>query len=134
MSMSLPSSESLPNDINDLPPARQRHIRRQPRSVSLAEQQILLDSLIKLTTPTPAFFIRALLGAVTLGCAFYLQNLALLVVAIVVFPFQTPLFGLALYPLTLNAKHAVKALVSTLLLILLSFAAGILAGLFQPFK
>ncbi|HOM66648.1 MAG TPA: SH3 domain-containing protein [Brevefilum fermentans] len=132
--MSLPSSESLPNDINDLPPARQRHIRRQPRSVSLAEQQILLDSLIKLTTPTPAFFIRALLGAVTLGCAFYLQNLALLVVAIVVFPFQTPLFGLALYPLTLNAKHAVKALVSTLLLILLSFAAGILAGLFQPFK
>jgi len=44
------------------------------------------------------------------------------------------LFGLALYPLTLNIKHAVKALVSTLLLILLSFAAGILAGLFQSFK
>ena len=129
--MSLPSSERLPSDINDLPPARQRHIRRQPRSVSVAERQILIDSLIKLTAPTPAFFTRALLGALALGGAFYLQDLALLILAIVIFPFQSPLFGLALYPLTLNIKHAVKSLVSLLLLIVLTFGAGVLAGVFQ---
>jgi hypothetical protein len=130
--MSLPSSERLPSDINDLPPARQRHIRRQPRSVSLAERQILIDSLIKLTAPTPAFFTRALLGALALGGAFYLQDLALLILAIVIYPFQAPLFGLALYPLTLNIKHAVKSLVSLLLLIGLTFGVGVLAGVFQP--
>jgi hypothetical protein len=130
--MSLPSSERLPSDINDLPPARQRHIRRQPRSVSLAERQILVDSLIKLTAPTPAFFTQAILGALALGGALYLQNIALLIVAIVIFPFQAPLFGLALYPLTLNIKHAVKSLISLLLLILFTFGAGALAGVFQP--
>ena len=130
--MSLPSSERLPSDINDLPPARQRHIRRQPRSVSLAERQILIDSLIKLTAPTPAFFTRALLGALALGSALYLQDLALLIVAIVMYPFQAPLFGLALYPLSHNIRHAVKSLVSLLLLIVLTLGAGILAGVFQP--
>ena len=131
--MSLPSSERLPGDINDLPPARQRHIRRQPRSVSLAERQILLDSIIKLTAPTLAFFIRALLGALTLGSALYLQNLALLIVAIVIFPVPAPLFGLALYPPTLKIKHALKALVSLLVLIALVFSAGLVAGVFQTF-
>jgi len=132
--MSLPSSERLPNDINDLPPARQRHIRRQPRSVSLPERQILLDSLMKLTAPTPTFFSRALLGALALGAAFYLQNLAMMILAIVLLPFQAPLFGLGLYPVTLNIKHALKSLVSMLLLLLFSLGAGALAGLFQEFN
>ena len=129
--MSLPSSERLPNDINELPPARQRHIRRQPKSATLAEQQILLDSLVKLTAPTPAFFSRTLLGVLTLGVAFYLHNLAILIVAIVILPFQAPLFGLALFPITLNAKHAIKSLISLVLLLLITFGAGALAGLFQ---
>jgi hypothetical protein len=50
--MSLPSSEPLPEDINDLPPARQRHIRRLPRSATPAERQILLDSLVELSAPS----------------------------------------------------------------------------------
>jgi hypothetical protein len=132
--MSLPSSERLPSDINDLPPARQRHIRRQPRSVSLAERQILLNSLIKLTAPTPAFFARALLGSLALGGAFYLHNLVILIVAIVILPFPSPLFGLALYPVTLNSKHALKSLVSLLMLLLFTLGAGALAGLFQTFS
>ncbi|MFU8825995.1 MAG: SH3 domain-containing protein [Brevefilum sp.] len=132
--MSLPSSERLPNDINDLPPARQRHIRRQPRSATLAEQHILLDSLVKLTAPTPAFFSRALLGVLTLGVAFYLHNLAILIVAIVILPFQAPLFGLALFPITLNAKKAINSLISLVLLFLITFGAGALAGVFQTLK
>jgi hypothetical protein len=129
--MSLPGSERLPSDINDLPPARQRHIRRQPRSVSPAERQMLLDSIIKLTSPTPAFFLRTLLGALILGTAFYLQSLIFLIIAIVVFPFQTPLFGLVLFPLTFNNKHAFKVLISLLLLIALAFIAGLVPGFFQ---
>lgn len=126
--MSLPSSERLPNDINDLPPARQRHIRRQPRSVSLAERQILLDSLVRLTAPTPSFFGRAFLGALATGLAFYLFDPAILIIAIVVLPFSTPLFGLALYPITLNGRHALKSLISLTILLTLTFGAGILAG------
>ncbi len=132
--MSLPSSERLPNDINELPPARQRHIRRQPRSATVAERQILLDSLVRLTAPTPAFFMRMLLGALALGTALYLQDIVVLVIAIVALPFISPLFGLALFPGTLNGRQAVKALASLLILFAFTFAAGALAGMLTTFQ
>jgi hypothetical protein len=129
--MSLPSSERLPNEINELPPARQRHIRRQPRSASFAERQLLLDSLIKLTAPTPSFFLRTLLGAFATGAALYMNNPAILIIAIVALPFNSPLFGLALYPITLKGKHAVNSVISLLILLIFTFGSGALAGWLQ---
>ena len=126
--MSLPSSERLPNNINDLPPARQRHIRRQPRSASLAERQILLESLLTLIAPTPNFFILSLFGALTAGAALYFDEPAILIVAIVTFPFLRPIFGLSLFPVTLKFGHALKSIVSLLILLVLSLSAGVLAG------
>jgi len=130
--MSLPSSERLPNDIIELPPARQRHIRRQPRSASFAERQLLLDSLIKLTAPTPSFFLRTLLGALATGLALYMNNPAILIIAIVALPFNSPLFGLALYPITMKGKHALNSAISLLILLIFTFGAGALAGWLQP--
>jgi hypothetical protein len=129
--MSLPSSERLPSDINELPPARQRHIRRQPRSASIAERQLLLDSLIRLTAPTPSFFLRTLLGALATGLALYTNNPAILIIAIVALPFNAPLFGLALCPITLKGKNAVKSAISLLILLIFTFGAGALAGWLQ---
>jgi hypothetical protein len=131
-SMSLPSSERLPSEINELPPARQRHIRRQPRSASFAERQLLLDSLIKLTAPSPSFFLRTLLGALATGGALYTNNPAILIIAIVVLPFNAPLFGLALYPITLKGKQAINSAISLLILLILTFGSGALAGWLQP--
>lgn len=131
--MSLPSRENLPNDINDLPPARQRHIRRQPRTASAAERQILINSLVRLSTPTPNFFLRTLLGAVAIGYAFYLNDAIILILAVVLLPFNTPLLGLALFVNTLHVKHALKSLISLLILFLFSFLAGAVSGLLRAF-
>ncbi len=129
--MSLSGSEPLPNDINDLPPARQRHIRRQPRSASIAERQILLDSLLQLTAPTLNFFLLAFLGALTAGVAFYFDEPAILIVAIILFPFHRPVFGLALLPITHSFGHGLKNLVSLLFLSTLAFGAGAITGLIR---
>jgi hypothetical protein len=126
--MSLPSSEPLPNDINDLPPARQRHIRRQPQSASLAERQILLDSLRHLTAPTFDFFLLAVFGAAATGFAIYFDEPVIFLLAIVLLPFHKPLFGLALFVITQKAIPALKSLVSLLILYFLVFFAGGLAG------
>lgn len=131
--MSLPSSENLPNDINDLPPARQRHIRRQPHAASAAERQILLNSLVRLSAPTPNFFLRTLLGAAAVGCAFYLNDPIILIIAVVLLPFNTPLFGLALFANTLHVQHALKSLISLLILFLFSFLAGAVSGSLRAF-
>ena len=129
--MSLPSSESLPNDINDLPPARQRHIRRLPHSATPAERQILLDSLIQLSSPNLTFFLFVLFGALLVGSALYFNSLALLITAIVALPFPQPVFGLGLVPTRLKFGHGLKSLICLLLPLMLVIASGALAGWLQ---
>lgn len=126
--MSLPNSEPLPENINELPPARQRHIRRQPRSASLAERQLLLESLISTTGPSLNFFLFSLLGAAAVGAALYLDDPAVLILALVILPFLRPAFGLALMPASRKAMPGLKSLISLGILLTLIFAAGVLAG------
>ena len=130
--MSLPSSEKLPDDIHELPPARQRHLRRMPRSASPAEWEILVESLLKLTRPTPEFFLLALMGAAISGAALYFNEPLLLILALAFLPFNSPIFNLALYPASRKISFALKSLISLALPILFSFAAGLLVGWFAP--
>jgi hypothetical protein len=129
--MSLPSSEPLPEDINDLPPARQRHIRRLPRSATPAERQILLDSLVELSAPSLNYFLLSLIGALLLGAALYFNDPALLIAAILAQPSLHPIFGLSLLPKTLNIGSSLKTIIGFLISIILTIVAGALAGWFQ---
>ncbi len=130
--MSLPSSEPLPDNIHELPPARQRHLRRMPRAASPAEWEILLESLLNLTRPTLEFFLLALLGTVVSGAALYYNEPLLLIVALVLLPFNNPVFNLALYPASRKLGFALKSLISLLVPIVLSLGAGMLVGWFAP--
>jgi hypothetical protein len=129
--MSLPSSEPLPEDINDLPPARQRHIRRLPRSATPAERQILLNSLVGQTVPTLNFFLLTFIGALLLGAALYFNDSALLIAAIIALPCLPPIFGLGLLPTTLKIGSGLKSLICLLISIILTWVAGALAGWLQ---
>lgn len=126
--MNLPSSEPLPNDIHDLPPARQRQLRRQPRAASAAEKAILLDSLLDLTRPTFEFFLFALLGALAAGAAFYFNEPAALILSLVLFPFNAPLVHLAFNPASRRMGRAFPALLSLLIGLAAAFSGGALAG------
>ncbi|MCB2214415.1 SH3 domain-containing protein [bacterium] len=126
--MSLPTSEPLPNDIHDLPPARQRQLRRQPRRASPAEKEILLDSLLDLTRPSFDFFLFAVLGALVAGAAFYFNEPAALILSLVLFPFNAPLAQLALTPASRRIGRAFPALVSLLIALAAAFGGGALAG------
>ena len=130
--MSLPSSEPLPDDIHELPPARQRHLRRMPRAASPAEWEILLESLLNLTRPTLEFFLLSLLGAAASGAALYFNEPLLLIVALVLLPFINPIFNLALYPASRKLGYALKSLISLVVPIVLSFGVGLLVGWFAP--
>ncbi len=126
--MSLPNSEPLPESINELPPARQRHIRRQPRSASLAERQLLLESLLTLTAPTLDFFLLSLIGSIAAGAALYFDDPAILVFTLVLLPFIKPVFDLALLPASRKVFPRLKSLISLAILFALVIAAGVLAG------
>jgi len=129
--MGLPSSEPLPTNISDLPPARQRHIRRRPRAASLAERQILLDSLLELSAPTLNFFLLSLLGSLIIGLSLYFNEPTILIFGLVASPFLRPVFGLALFPHSHKFSQWIKCLVSLLIPVFLTFFAGVLAGYLQ---
>ena len=129
--MSLPSSEPLPVNINELPPARQRHIRRRPRSASIAERQILLESMRQLTTPTIQYFLLSLVGSIIVAAALFFDEPVILLAAVVVFPFINPILDIALLPTTLKWFHALKSIVSLIILLLLTFSISALAGWLQ---
>ncbi|MBG0787223.1 MAG: SH3 domain-containing protein [Anaerolineaceae bacterium] len=130
--MSLPSSEPLPDDIHELPPARQRHLRRMPRAASPAEWEILLESLLNLTRPTLEFFLLALLGAAASGAALYFNEPLLLIAALALLPFNNPVFNLALYPASHKLGLALKSLISLIVPIILSMGVGMSVGWFVP--
>lgn len=130
--MSLPSSEPLPDDIHELSPARQRHLRRMPRAASPAEHGILLDSLNQQTSPSLDFFLFVLLGSLAIGAMLYFREPILLVLAITVFSFPTPIFGLALLPATLRLSSGLKSALSLGVYIGFAFLSGILAGWLAP--
>jgi len=126
--MSLPSSEPLPNDINELPPTRQRHIRRQPRKASAAERRVLLDSLMQLTAPRFSFFTRGLLGSLAVGTALYFEEPVILIASILIFPFLSPIFRIALLPVHHKMRDGLTGLISLFILFLLTFISGSAAG------
>ena len=129
--MSLPSSETLPANINELPPARQRHIRRQPGAASPPERQLLLDSLLEQTGPTLNFFLLWLFGSLFFGLALYFNEPTVLLLGLVAMPFLRPVFGLALFPNAHKLSHWIKSLISLLFPILITFFVGVLAGYLQ---
>lgn len=130
--MSLPSSEQLPDDIHDLPPARQRHLRRMPRAASPAEWEILLDSLLELTRPSLEFFLLSLLGAAGGGAALYFNQPVGLILALALLPFISPVFNLALLPASRKFGPALKSLISLVFPMILSIGAGLLVGYLAP--
>jgi len=126
--LSLNDESPLPQEMNDLPPARQRHIRRQPRAASSAEQHILLESLISLTSPTLNYFLLSSLSALALGIAIFFNQPALLILGIVLAPFIVPIFGFSLVPIHLKTMPGLKALSSLAFHSGLTFIAGAIAG------
>lgn len=130
--MSLPSSEPLPDDINELTPARQRHLRRMPRSASPAEHDILMESLSSLTAPRLDFFLLLVLGVLATSAALSFNEPILLILAIILLPFLSPIFNLALLPSSLKPGNAAKSAVILLVAVIICFSTGALIGWFAP--
>ena len=95
---------------------------------SLAEQQLLLESLLTLTAPTLNFFVMSLVGSLALGAAMTFDDPAVLVLALILLPFFRPIYGLALLPAAWKISHVLKSLISLLVLVLFVLAAGLLSG------
>jgi hypothetical protein len=126
--MSLPKSKPLPDNTEHLPPARWRQIRRHPGSAKPNERQALIEVLRAKTSPDTSFFLFSTLGTLTAAIAIAIDQPALLILALILLPFNAPLFHLALTPAAQSMKTAGKSLLALTLYSVIAFIIGLIVG------
>ena len=126
--MTLPTSESIPDNFNDLPPAQKRRIRHSLRGASESELKSLLLELQRRSTPAYEFFLLSLLGAILAGIALVIDSPLLLAAAAICVPILTPLMGVAISPALRRLPFLLQSLASLLISLIFHFGFGALAG------
>lgn len=126
--MSLPTSETTPDDFNDLPPAQKRRIRQSVKNANLTELRSFIAALKERSTPSFDFLLFTLLSAAFVVLAILFDSPLLLVVAAVSAPFLAPIIGVAIAPAIPSFSHFLRSLLSLLISLIIYLLAGALAG------
>jgi hypothetical protein len=126
--MSLPKSKPLPDNTEHLPPARWRKIRRHPGSAQPHERQALIKTICTKISLNDSFFLFSTLGTLITAIAIATNQPALLILALIVLPFNRPLFQLALTPAAQTVKTAGKSLLAITLYGVIAFIIGLIVG------
>lgn len=131
--MSLPTSETIPDEANKLPPARRRRDRRQLSLLGTDEHAEILDELGNGTTPSFDFFLFSWVCGIILGVGILTDSAAFFFLAALLAPFMAPMFGLSLAIIVGTGRYFLRTLASMLLGGLLVFAGSGLIGLIPRF-
>lgn len=126
--MVLPTSEPVPDEESNLPPARRRREKRLIVPLGADERAEFLDDLALRITPSFDFFVYALLAGAIIAVGLLLDSPALLVLGAVAAPFMGPLLGLSLATVLGSGRFFLQVLASTAVSSLLVFGVGALAG------
>jgi cell division septation protein DedD len=126
--MSLPTSEHLPSEDENLTPARKRRRRRTILQAGPGSRAELLDALARSVIPSIDFFLFSLLSGAVLGAAILFDARALFVLAALAAPFMAPAIGLSLATAIGSWSFFLQSLASFSVGSLLVFIAGILTG------
>ena len=127
--MSLPNTESFPDDPDLMPPARRRRARRLLAPLEADERAATIDHLARRTSPTFDFFLFSALSAVLFCTALWLDSPVLLVLGAIFAPLMAPAVGLAFGTVIGSYKFFGRSLAGLLVGSLLVFAVGAVAGL-----
>jgi hypothetical protein len=127
--MSLPSIEPIPDENENLPPARRRRQRRRIVPPGSGEQAEFLIHLSERMVPSFDFFLFSLLAGLTLGLALLLDSPALVFLAALLAPFMAPALGISLGTITGVVRFVLMSLGSLSIGSLIVFLCGLVAGL-----
>jgi hypothetical protein len=126
--MSLPTNEQIPDDPNQLPPARRRRARRLLAPLEADERAAFLDRLAHRASPSFDFFLFSLLAGAVLSIGLLLNSPAILVLGAVLAPLMAPAVGVSLGTVIGSVRFFVRSLAGLLIGSLLVFLVGVLAG------
>jgi MFS family permease len=126
--MSLPTSEPLPSEEDNLKPARRRRRRRSILQAGPAGRAELLDALARSVIPSIDFFLFSLISGLLLIVAILFDARALFVLAALAAPYMAPAIGLSLATVIGSWSFFLQSLASFSVGSLVIFIAGLVAG------
>ena len=127
--MSLPQTEYIPDDPENMPPARRRRARRLLVPMEGDERAAAVDGIALRSVPTFDFFLFSLLCGLVLGFGLLLDSPALLLLGLLLAPLMTPFVGICLATVIGSIRFFLRSLIGFFLGGLLVFGAGVLSGL-----
>ncbi len=130
--MSLPKTESIPDDPDRLPPARRRRARRLLAPLDGDERAPALDNLARLVSPSFDFFIFSLVAGLILAAGLLLEAPSLLLFGALVAPFMGPAMGIALGTVIGSSRLFIRNAAGFIIGCGLAFACGYASGLLLP--
>jgi len=126
--MNLPTSQFLPSDEENLPPARRRQRRRSLVPSTLDERSELLKELAHRLTPSLDYYTITLIAALILAAAMVLDQPALYLLAALIAPFLAPAIGLSLAAVVGSVRFFLRSLGAFAIGSLIVFGFGCGAG------
>jgi uncharacterized membrane protein len=126
--MNLPTTETIPDDPERLPPARRRRAHRLLAPFDADERTIFIDSLARRTDPSIDFFLFSLIAGLVICLGLFVNAPALLLLGALMAPFMGPGVGLALGAVTGSVRFFARSLGGLAIGGLLVFGTGLVAG------
>ncbi len=126
--MDLPKTNQIPDDQQDLPPARRRRVNRQLTPYLSPDQTSFLDNFALRVTPSFDLFLFSLIAALIISIGYLIDSPAFLVLGALLAPTMTPVAGLALGMVTGSTRFFARSLISLLIVILLVLVTSTLVG------
>ena len=130
--MSLPTSDSIPEDNEAISPARRRRDRRLPvpaAGASQDERLAYLDELAERAIPSIDYYLFAFLAGLVMGAGILLGSPAMLVLGAVLAPLTGPFLGLGLATIAGSGRFFWQSLGALLVGGIFAFGGGCVAGL-----
>lgn len=127
--MNLPKSELIPNDPEQLPPARRRRARRLLAPLDVDERAAFLENLAHRTSPSYDFFLFSLISGIVLSLGLLLDSTSVLVLGSLLAPLMAPAIGITLGTVIGSAKFFARSFGGLAVGCGLVFGTGVLAGL-----
>ncbi|MBN2046336.1 MAG: DUF389 domain-containing protein [Anaerolineaceae bacterium] len=131
--MSLPTSEPVIQDDDNLSPARRRRKNRRIVPQGTNNRLKFLKELTHQATPAVEQYVLAVLSAIVLAAAILSDSPAFYMLATMLAPFMAPVVGLALATIIGSLQFFFQSLIGMLITSAVVFLGGVLTGLFvQP--
>jgi uncharacterized membrane protein len=127
--MNFPTTEHIPDNPEDLPPARRRRAHRLLAPLEADERAVYLDRLSQQVSPSFDFFLLSILSGFTLTIGLYIGELGVLVLGAALAPLMVPVVGVSLGTVIGSARFFLRSLIALFITSALVLFTGWLTGI-----